>query len=450
MFGSDSTVFAGTGHGVFESVDRGVTWTPIGPDTHNVAVVAVSPGYGSDQTIFAGAGDGLFVTRDAGARWENVGVATFGPAASVQAVAVSPNFTRDGIVLASIQGRGLVRSTDGGATFAPVGDALIEDNQLLNNFSKPTAVPIVFSPNFASDQTVFGFSGTEVFKSTNAGETWANVELPRTLHDTDTSGGIGALRGRHLGEDHPRCSHRGGVELRARWAPCGSSVGGRGTSSRFASDVHSVCLSSLSRSWRADVATVSPADTRVRPHLVRTSDGVTILIEGHRRRQVRSPRLSNVLERVLGRPRSVPVEARGLLDAAWSSSPEVVLAPSTTADGLIAVVPDAAQVAVSGRAPRTWALEGGETASAARAGTSSPMPAPPRAMALSTALLRHAPSAQRICSSASHLLIGYIVVRIWPASLPATRRSQPRTKRECCGNCRCRRSPASPNCSASA
>ena len=204
MFGSDSTVFAGTGHGVFESVDRGVTWAPIGPDAHNVAVVAVSPGYGSDQTIFAGAGDGLFVTRDAGASWDNVGVAAFGPAASVQAVAVSPSFTRDGIVLASIQGRGLFRSTDGGTTFAPVGIALIEDNQLLNNFSKPTSVPVVFSPDFASDRTVFGFSGTEVFKSTDAGETWTNVELPRTLHDADTPGVYRHVPRRNLGEGRPR------------------------------------------------------------------------------------------------------------------------------------------------------------------------------------------------------------------------------------------------------
>lgn len=194
MFGSDSTLFAGTRGGVFRSSDRGGTWTLLGLDGHDIAAIAVSPGYATDQTIFAGAGDGLFVTRDGGARWDDVGADALGPHARVLALAVSPNFELDGIVLASVQGRGLLRSTDGGTAFEAIGEALSGNGKTPSNFSKPTAVPIVFSPDFASDQTLLAYSATELYMSRDAGDSWTNLALPRTLHLAEASAAAGRSR----------------------------------------------------------------------------------------------------------------------------------------------------------------------------------------------------------------------------------------------------------------
>ena len=183
-FATDNALFAGTGHGVFRSVDRGSTWTPLGLDGENVASVAISPNFGTDDTIFAGTLDGLFITNDGGTTWERPGTPGFRPEDSIEAVALSPNFVVDGTALVTARGRGLFRSTNRGKTFEPVGADLLERNQLLDTFSKSTASPIVFSPAYASDRTVFGFSGTELLKSTNGGETWDAAVIPRTVRDS--------------------------------------------------------------------------------------------------------------------------------------------------------------------------------------------------------------------------------------------------------------------------
>ena len=139
---------------------------------------------------------------------------------------------------------------------------------------------------------------------------------------------------------------------------------------------------------------------RARPHLVCTSDGMTILIEGERGREVCSPRLGDVLERVLGRRSWVPVEACGLLDAAGPSFRPVVLAPSTSADALVALLPDDAQVAVSGARPPGL---GPSARRDGRAGTSADVFAG-AGTAEGTGAFDHLAAARAI--GATHLLIG--------------------------------------------
>ena len=182
-FATDDTLFAGTGHGIFRSVNRGSTWEALGLKGENVGSLAVSPQFGTDQTMFAGTLAGLFITTDGGTTWERPATAGFRPRDSIEAVALSPNFVVDGTALVTARGRGLFRSTDRGKTFEPVGADLLDRNLLFDTFSKSTASPIVFSPAYASDRTVFGFSGTELLKSTDDGETWNAIVIPRTMRD---------------------------------------------------------------------------------------------------------------------------------------------------------------------------------------------------------------------------------------------------------------------------
>jgi len=81
-------------------------------------------------------------------------------------VALSPAYATDHTLLAAVQGGGLYRSADGGATWA-----------LVNDSSPPTFQGLAFSPAFATDQTVFyrGLSGT-VLMSRDGGDGW--VTLP--------------------------------------------------------------------------------------------------------------------------------------------------------------------------------------------------------------------------------------------------------------------------------
>jgi hypothetical protein len=84
----------------------------------------------------------------------------------------------------------MFRSTDGGRSFTPVGRRLLATNELASNFSNSTAIPIVFSPTFTSDHTVYAYSSTAVLRSRDGGTTWARLTLPRTLHDDTTIGGV--------------------------------------------------------------------------------------------------------------------------------------------------------------------------------------------------------------------------------------------------------------------
>ena len=125
---------------------------------------------------------GLFVSKDAGTTWTRLRGTPFSDLGYVESVVVSPNFTADGTVLVSLHGEGLFKSTDGGATFAPADVQLFDDGYQVSNFYHPTSEPIVFSPNYATDNTVYVFSEEHLFRSTD-GQTWKPVEIPVTTHE---------------------------------------------------------------------------------------------------------------------------------------------------------------------------------------------------------------------------------------------------------------------------
>ena len=183
---SDATLFAAAAtpqHQVHVSVDRGVTWSHAGSGLANVKQLAVSPNFGVDRTVFGGTNRGLFVTRNGGESWQRAELGADASDYNVEALAVSPDFANDGTVLVTASGRGLFKSTDGAATFTAIGTELLERNQIFANIPNPVAHPIVFSPAYATDQTVFGYSPTDVFRSTDGGETWTAISPPRTVHE---------------------------------------------------------------------------------------------------------------------------------------------------------------------------------------------------------------------------------------------------------------------------
>jgi photosystem II stability/assembly factor-like uncharacterized protein len=183
-FGEDDTVIAGTTAGVHLSSDGGSRWRPSGVEGIEITGLVISPAFGDDRTAFAGTAEGLFVTHDGAASWELVGT-PFSEQTVVEAVAVSPSFASDRTVLVSARGRGLFRSTDGGATFEPVAASLLARNVVLGNFYHGTTEPLLFSPDYERDRTVFGFAETRLFRSVDGGETWEDLAVPRQTHDLD-------------------------------------------------------------------------------------------------------------------------------------------------------------------------------------------------------------------------------------------------------------------------
>lgn len=180
-FADDETYFAATAGSVYRGTgdaDPEVVWEA----PNDITSLAVSPAFPDDGTVFVGTRKGLFVTRDAGATWNEVRWTTGAVHPYVESVVLAPSYAEDGFALVSERGHGLARSTDGGRTWQRTGEDLLDRNVVLNSFYHPTGEPIAFSPAFAEDRTVFGTSETDLYRSTDAGETWTLLEIPRSTH----------------------------------------------------------------------------------------------------------------------------------------------------------------------------------------------------------------------------------------------------------------------------
>ena len=179
-FLNDRTIYAFGSEGLCRSSDGGVTWNALDSSgalstISAVMQIVISPGYAKDRTLFIVTDSGLFVTHDAGGHWKKVDVVSGSGPSFIVSAALSPDFARDGNILVSVKGRGIFKSTDGGDTFYATGQTLIKNNHELSNFGAPSSgAPILFSPAYASDRTIFGLGSAspEVFRSTDGGEKW--------------------------------------------------------------------------------------------------------------------------------------------------------------------------------------------------------------------------------------------------------------------------------------
>ncbi len=153
-FASDGTLFAGTDvpGGLFKSTDRGNWWTQI--VTSPVKSIGLPPTYPADPTIFYGS-LGIYVSRDNGVTWS-----TIDPVGFVFDFAFSPDYATDGTVFAAYD-IGVSKSQDKGYTWQ------------LRSVSGEMVYALGISPAYPQDQTIFaGTLGGGVYKSTDGGVTW--------------------------------------------------------------------------------------------------------------------------------------------------------------------------------------------------------------------------------------------------------------------------------------
>ncbi|MBD2578287.1 YCF48-related protein [Oscillatoria sp. FACHB-1406] len=187
-FAADKTLYIyNSTNGISKSTDGGKTWQPAARGTElqkrSNLQIAISPNYKRDRTLFVGSNGGIFTTSDAGAGWKKLpGIEGY-----VQGVALSPDYARapegireaDRTLIASVRGKGLFQSSDGGATFRKIGNDSLALAKMVGPPSAP--VPIKFSPDYARDRTLYGFGATttKVFKSTDSGATWDIIAVPK-------------------------------------------------------------------------------------------------------------------------------------------------------------------------------------------------------------------------------------------------------------------------------
>ena len=148
-----------------------------------MTTVAVSPCFETDRSVFAAVKGGILRSSDAGETWFTTAFPA--PPPLFSSLAISPDFERDGIVIASTLEDGVFSSTDRGVHWQPWNFGLFDLNVLC----------LAISPQWRDDETVYAGTETGIYRSGNGGRAWRITGFPTefapvlcmaTLMDPDT------------------------------------------------------------------------------------------------------------------------------------------------------------------------------------------------------------------------------------------------------------------------
>jgi len=197
-FPADPTVFATGQHGkVLRSTDLGETWEPVGaPPTGTYSLgawhVALPPAYPADGTRFAG-GSGFWRLPPGAEIWQLAATELLTDT-RITSLAISPNYATDQTLFATAAqstkpddstNNGIYRSTDGAVTWM----RLVVGLPPADAAHPPKCV--AFSPDYATDQTVYALTETQLYRSRDGGDRWTAIDTPPVVTPLrDVAGGL--------------------------------------------------------------------------------------------------------------------------------------------------------------------------------------------------------------------------------------------------------------------
>jgi photosystem II stability/assembly factor-like uncharacterized protein len=173
-FAQDGICFAARGSGLYRSEDGGRTWhsayesLDLQAQLPTMAVV-LSPDFSSDGNAFAGVPGGILRSFDGGEHWDVVQLPS--PPPVVSALVISPDYGRDGILLAGSVEDGVFRTANRGGHWVAWNFGLLDLNTIC----------LGISPNFSADETLLVGTDSGIFRSTNGGRAWREVDFPLDL-----------------------------------------------------------------------------------------------------------------------------------------------------------------------------------------------------------------------------------------------------------------------------
>ncbi len=120
----------------------------------------------AEAILLAGINGGVARSEDGGNRWEALQFAL--PAPLVTCLALSPEFARDGCLLAGSYEDGVFRSSDGGRSWLAFNHGLYDHNIYC----------LALSPGFSADSIVFAGTSSGIYRSENGGRLWQDLVMP--------------------------------------------------------------------------------------------------------------------------------------------------------------------------------------------------------------------------------------------------------------------------------
>ena len=126
----------------------------------------MSPAFASDRSVFAAVKGGILRSSDSGENWYTAAFPA--PPPLFSCLAVSPDFERDGVLLAGTLEDGVFASSDRGVRWQPWNFGLFDLSVLC----------LALSPHWPRDETVYAGSETGVYRSGNGGRAWRYTGFP--------------------------------------------------------------------------------------------------------------------------------------------------------------------------------------------------------------------------------------------------------------------------------
>ncbi len=194
-------IYAGSARGgVHKTTDGGNTWLPIFDEQlfNSIGDIVIAPH--NPQTIYVGTGDlnisshfsvgnGIYRSNDAGETWQNIGLSEVGIIAKI---IVNPTDSNQifvatmGNPIARDENRGLYKTNDGGATWQKI--LYIDDDAgIIDMVMSPNQPNTLYAASWNRirnmQETIINEQDSKIWKSTDGGETWAQLSngLPDNL-----------------------------------------------------------------------------------------------------------------------------------------------------------------------------------------------------------------------------------------------------------------------------
>jgi photosystem II stability/assembly factor-like uncharacterized protein len=169
--GLGGTCFIARTSGLYRSDDGGATWRSAYDSLFLqqpllTTAIAIPPDFEHDASVFAGVGGGILRSEDGGQKWQSVRIPL--PPPIISTLVISPNYTQDGVIFAGTMEDGVLFSSDRGYSWTAWNFGLLDLNILC----------MALSPDFSIDETLFVGAQSGIFRSTNGGRAWREVDLP--------------------------------------------------------------------------------------------------------------------------------------------------------------------------------------------------------------------------------------------------------------------------------